>query len=226
MEWNEELMSIVQPEPVQTGLSAAVQERARVFGKWLWIYFWVMIASIVPGLIGGFEVGMETGTIVGTAIGWGFSAVLVYAMFQLGRVQDRLKTCAGLNVVTLVAQIIVHFVNSEFLTNLWSIPSVIIGLIVSYQFIHGCGDALVGVDNEQAEKWYKLWKWLVGLLVGGLLGLIPAMLLVVMLENILVAIICIVAMIVWMVMLIVQVVKEYVYIYRTAKIFRGIAENL
>lgn len=226
MEWNEELMSIVEPETAQNGLSAAVQERAKVFGKWLWLYFWLMIASIVPGIITVVEGMTMTGTIIGTVIGWIISAVMVYAMFQLGTQQERLRTCAILNAVAVAAQIILHFVNSEMLTDLWNIPSIIMGLVVSYQLMHGCGDALAGVDNEQANKWYKLWKWYIGLLIGGMVSVTALVFLAAFTENAFLIIIAAIGMIAWGVMLIVQVIKEYVYIYRTAKIFRGIAENL
>lgn len=226
MEWNGELMGIVEPEPANTGLSEAVKERARVFGKWLWLYFWVSIISIVPGIIAAVEEMSETGTIIGTVIGWCFSGGLVYVMFRLGRVQDRLKICAGLNAILVAAQIILYFVGSEMVSNLWSIPSAILGMVVSYQLMHGCGDALVGVDNEQANKWYKLWKWYIGLLIAGLVVLPAVIMVSVVVENIAAAFALIGIVLVWAVMLIVQAVREYVYIYRTAKIFRGIAENL
>lgn len=226
MEWNEELMSIVQPEPVNTGLSETVKERARVFGKWLWLYFWVMIASFIIGGIAAVEEMAKTGTIIGTVIGWIGSVVLLVALFKLSAVEERMKTCAGLNAVALAAQIILHFVNSEVLTDLWAIPGSIIGLISIYQFMHGCGDSLLGVDNEQAEKWYGLWKWYVGLGIGGVVGLPLVTVLVVALDNALLVILFVIVMIAWVVALLVQIVREYVYIYRTAKIFRGIAENL
>lgn len=226
MEWNEELMSIVQPEPVDTGLSEKVKERARVFGKWLWIYFWVTIASFIIGGIAAAEEMAKTGTIIGTVIGWIGSAVLLFALFKLSAVEDRMKTCAGLNAVALAAQIILHFVNSEVLSDLWNIPGVIIGLISIYQFMHGCGDSLVGVDKEQSEKWYGLWKWYVGLGIGGIVGLPLVMILAVTIDNGLLGILFVIVMIAWVVALLTQVVREYVYIYRTAKIFRGIASNL
>lgn len=226
MEWNEELMSIVQPEPVDTGLSETVKERARVFGKWLWIYFWVTIASFIPGGVAVAEEMAKTGTIIGTVIGWIGSAALLFALFKLSAAEERMKTCAGLNAVALAAQIILHFVNSEVLSDLWNIPGVIIGLISIYQFMHGCGDALLGVDKEQSEKWYGLWKWYVGLGIGGIVGLPLVMILVVTIDNGLLAILFVIVMIAWVVALLTQVVREYVYIYRTAKIFRGIASNL
>lgn len=226
MEWNEELMSIVQPEPVDTGLSETMKERARVFGKWLWIYFWVTIASFIIGGIAAAEEMAKTGTIIGTVIGWIGSAVLLFALFKLSAVEERMKICAGLNAVALAAQIILHFVNSEVLSDLWNIPGVIIGLISIYQFMHGCGDSLVGVDNEQSEQWYRLWKWYVGLGIGGVLGLPLVMILAVTIDNALLTILFVIVMIAWVVALLTQVVREYVYIYRTAKIFRGIAANL
>lgn len=226
MDWNEELMSIVRPEPVENGLSAAVQERAKVFGKWMWIYFWINIASIVPGIIALVEEQARTGTIIGTAIGWCFSAALVYAMFRLGRVQDRLKTSAGLSVITLAAQIILHFVNSEVVSDFWAIPGLIIGLIGEYHFMHGCGDALYGVDNELADRWYGLWKWYIGLGIGGLLTVPLLAVLIFAIDNAMLIIIFVIALLGWVAAVIAQVIRQLVYIYRTAKIFRGIAANL
>lgn len=222
----EELTTVMQAEPETNARTPWIQERAKVFGKWMWIYFWVSIVTIIPGGIAAVEEMSETGTIIGTLIGWCLSAVLVYAMFQLGRVQDRLRTCAILNAVALAAQIILHFVNSEMLTDLWDIPSIIMGLVVSYQLMHGCGDALAGVDNEQSNKWYRLWKWYVGLLIGGVVAVPAVIFLAAFGENTFQAVIAVIALLAWVCMLLVQVVKEYVYIYRTAKIFRGIAENL
>lgn len=226
METNEELMHVLEPEPAARGLRDVLRGRAMVLGKWLWVYFWLMIASSVPGIIAVVEEMTMTGTIIGTVIGWIISAVMVYAMFQLGTQQERLRTCAILNAVALAAQIILYFVDSEVLNDLWNIPSFIMGLVVSYQLMHGCGDALAGVDNEQSNKWYRLWKWYVSLLIGGVVGVPAVISMSVFAENEFLLIIAVIAMLAWAGMLIVQLVKEYVYIYRTAKIFRGIASNL
>lgn len=226
MEWNEELTSVVFTEPAVPVRDNAVQERARVFGKWLWIYFWVMMASFVPGIINFLEEQLQTGTIIGTVIGWGCSAFTIYVTFRLGTVQDRMRTSAILTAVALAGEIVMQFVNSETVSMLWAIPGIVIGLVSTYQFMYGCGDALAGVDNEQSNKWYKLWKWYVWLLVGGLLGMILLLVLAAMLQSSLLSILSAISIVVWAVFVVVWAVKQYVYIYRTAKIFRGIAENL
>lgn len=222
----EELVSVVQAEHSENALTPWMQERAKLFGKWMWVYFWMMFVPIVPAIIAVVEEMSMTDTIIGTVLGWCCSAVTIYALFRMGEKQDRLKTCAGLNAVALAAQIILQFVNSETLTNLWSIPGAIIGLIVVYQFMHGCGDTLVGVDNELSNKWYRLWKWYIWLTVGGVIGVPVTLFLAYMVENTFAAVMAVILMLAWVVMLLVQVVREIVYIYRTAKIFRGIAANL
>lgn len=226
MEWNEELMSIVQPELAETGLSAAMQERARVMGKWLWIYFWTQIISLIPGVIVALMTAAEVSTKAIEVLGLGFSGVLVVCLFQMGKVQERLRTCAVLNVVVLAATLLEAIITNEFLTGIVSLVSSIVGLMASYQFMHGCADALAGVDREQAEKWVNLWKWYMGLLIALIVCVPLALVLVGLVQNVMIVILVSLAMIALAVTVIVLVIREIVYTCRTAKIFRGIASNL
>lgn len=227
MDWNEELMSVVRPEPERNVLTPWMQEKAPVIGKWMTFYFWMIFVNLIPSTIAVVEEMNHSGTIIGVMLGWVCAAVMIFAQFQMGRYQDRLKLCAGLNTVLLVGGIVVELVGSEPLSELWGIPSVIISLVVLYQFMHGCGDLLVGVDNEQSDKWYRLWKWYIWLMVGGIVGVPVLMVIAFMLEDFGVMGLLIVGVVLaWAVLILAQAVREVVYIYRTAKTFRRIAENL
>lgn len=221
---NEVVQALTGPEPEQ-GLSQEVKARAKVLGKWMMLYFWMMLVPMIPGFIGGIESSLETGTIIGTVVGWVCSAVSVYILFQMGTVQRRLHTCAVLNLVALAGEVITVLLNNETVTNLWSVPGAVISLVAAYQFMHGCADALVGVDQEMSEKWLRLWKWFVGAMIA-LLVSVPLLLVAMMAENAAIIIVISILVIAVAVTVIVQSIREIVLTYRTAKTFRGIAANL
>lgn len=222
-------MNAAEPEQVENTLSGALLERAMVFGKWMWLYFWVTVASVPVALASGFELASGSGTIIGTVIIWALSAVLAYALFQTGRQQRQLKVCAWLTLVELAADVVMILSGSEMLKDLWEIPEAILGMVMSYHLCTGCGDALFGVDNVLSAKWHRLWKWLIGATIVSLIS-VPALtglgLMAAMAENLLLVTVASVVSLALSGMMLVLRLTQYIYIYRTAKIFRGIAKNL
>ena len=86
-----------------------------------------------------------------------------------------------------------------------------------YREYLGHSEMLEGVDGELAEKWRKLWKWYIisfAVTIGGIFAALisPVLAIFVVLGGAIAAVV-------------VSVLK-LVYLYRTAKVFRALAEEV
>lgn len=222
----EEPVIAVDPAERARELMPWVAQRAKVFGKWMWIYFWIQIFALIPGAIGAVEESFETRTMIGTVLRWCGTGAMVFVFYRLGTVQDRIRMSAGLNLISLAATVILELLKLEVLSTLWTIPGAIIGVAATYQYMMGFSEALVTVDNEMAGKWEKLWKWFLWLRVGGIIGNPVLAILASVLHNPIVSVIFAIVVFVWALAVVGLSVVEIVYVYSTAKIFRRIAANL
>lgn len=218
--------NIIPVNEHKDGLQIWKMERAHVLGKWLWLYFWIEIAALIPGIIAAVEEFVESGTMIGDIIDWCCSAGMIVCLYQAGQMEDRLRTSAHLSLISLAATVLLAIARSETASNLWSIPGAVIGLIASYQYMHGCADSLMGVDYELPVKWVQLWKWRVGMIV--VMTLVAPVLLVAGLGfgNVLLMVLVGIALVAMVGIAVTVMILEVVYTYRTAKIFRGIGANL
>lgn len=210
-------------EPRASGIQPELAERAALFGKWLMICFWMRFIPLVPAVMVVIAELNGRSSALGELLLYGASLFDVVILYMLGRKEQRFRSCAGLTMVTFCAGIVLKVVGSEALSDLWSVPSTIINLCAQYQFMHGCREILLGIDNDQARKWHTLWLWDIGLLAGMIVGMLPLMIVVMIFESEIVAMGALIVLFGLLIALLVVAVLELVYLYRTAGLFRRIS---
>lgn len=226
METNEELMHVTEPESVEHGLRDALRDGMMVFGKWLWVYFWVTLATVPVALAAGFEIASESGTIFGTVVLWALMAVLAWALFQAGKLQKQLKVCAWLTLVELAVDVVMILSGSESMKGLWEIPEAVFSMVKNYYLCTGCGYALSGIDDVMSGRWHRLWKYLLVATIGGMIAAPAIAVLALMMENLVLMAATSLISLVFSVLLPALRIVQLIYIFQTAKIFRGIAKRL
>lgn len=209
-----------------TTLDSWRARRAEVFGKWLWVYFWMQIIPLIPAVIAVICEINETPLPFVELLNYLLSGVCIWILYKLGAQEDRFKTCAGLSLILLVAGAAIGLLDSEVTANLWSIPGGILELVVTYQFMMGCAEILATTDTELSEKWRKLWTWNVGLLIGSIVLFPLLLVLYVAVDNILIALLTLILVLGFAIALPAVAIAQMVYLYRTARLFRGMAKTM
>lgn len=200
--------------------------RATVFGKWLMVYFWLQLMPLIPAVIAVISATNETLLLITEFLNYVLSGVGVWILYKLGRQEDRFRTCAGLSLILLVAGVVIQLLGSEVAAYLWAIPGGILDLVVTYQFMIGCAEILATTDTGLSEKWRKLWKWNVGLLIGSIIGFPVLIFLLAAVKNILVVLLSSILALGFAIALLVVVILQMVYLYQTARLFRGISKTM
>ena len=196
---------------------AAIAKRAPVLGKWLWIIFWLIIPSTIGSLMANESTAkilpglFMPGQIINAICSLTYGAILL----KLGSEEDRYRTagiCALIaGGVSAVVAMITGTGEEATWTLLFTLAAAVVAMVGEYNEYMGHSAVLSGVDNELSEKWEVLWKWYIGLLLG-MLGCIIVMLIIPVLGAI--------AILGCAIGTIVVSILKFVYLYRTAKIFR------
>lgn len=193
----------------------SIAKRAPFLGKWLWLLFWLIVPSMLANLgsqdvIAGWSPGLYWG-----ATGLGLLCELCYGLIllRLSSEEPCYKTAgicclvlAGINIAAPFLML------SEMLQVLALIASLIFAVLRIYYEIQGHGSVVDGVNNELAEQWRALWKWLLGAYLA-MIGSLVLMLLSALLGAI--------ALIGSAIIVLIASIAELVLLYRTAKWFRS-----
>jgi len=186
--------------------------RVPLLGKWLWILFWFPIFSIGPSIltiIPNFGLNI-LGTILSIMLGIAQGCILI----KISSEERRYRT-AGICmlIATVVDKVLFGLDTSE---GIWTvlfvtIPIGILGYVAMYNEFMAHAIVLEYLDNELSDKWRKLWKWYIGLIIGMagsilIVVLMPVLGLLVVLAGLIGIVVC--------------AVLSWVYLYRTAKVFR------
>ena len=200
---------------------AAIARRAPVLGKWLWILFWLVIPNTIGSLMTqDLVVEMAPvlyipGQILNAAVLAAYGIILI----RLASEEDKYRTAGICSLISGGVSILIAVISGTAETPPWtlllSVPAAAVSLIAVYNEYMAHAAVLSGVDNEQSEKWEKLWKWYIGLFCG-------------MLGSILVMVISpilgIIVLLVSAIGIIVAGIAKLVYLYRTARIFKDYTE--
>lgn len=196
----------------------AIARKAPVLGKWLWVLFWLVVPSTVFSFLAEDSI---TGSNAGLNL-WG-SILLSACNLAYGVILLRLSsedsgfTTAGICI--LVSSLISGILNTCFQgdppdwTLVLTLPAAVVSLVGAYMEFHAYGEVLANVDEDQREKWLKLWKWTLigmGVMIGSILFIliVPLLGLLLTLAGAIVSII--------------TSVLKLVYLYHTAQTFRSL----
>lgn len=197
---------------------AAIAGRAPILGKWLWILFWLIIPNAIGGLM-TLDIVVEmapalyiSGRILNTLVLITYGVILL----KLASQEDRYRTAGictlAVGAVNILIAVIFGTGDTPTWTLLVTIPAMVVSFVGEYNEYMAHSAVLTGVDNEQAEKWEKLWKWYIGLFCA-MFGSIIVMLIFPLLGAIVILASAIGVVVVSIVKL--------VYLYRSAQIFRN-----
>lgn len=196
---------------------AAIARRAPVLGKWLWILFWLIIPSEIAGLMTNQTVINLVPVLYIPGLVLEVTVLTVYGviLLKLASEEERYRTAGISSLIANGASVLVACLSRGGETPPWtlliSLPAAIVSFVGMYNECMAHSAVLTGVDNEQAEKWEKLWKWYIGLFAA-MIGSIVVMLLLPLLGAIVILASAIGVLVIGIVKL--------VYLYKTAKIFR------
>lgn len=192
-------------------------QRSPILGKWLTVLFWLMIAAMVPGLMLEENIvkwlpGLRIPGIVLRSI---CIAAQCAILLKLSKLHQGYKIAAICGLVAQAAQLATDQLVDQSMLGvqlLVTIPISTIGLVSTYYEYITHSSMLVGMDGDQAAQWEKLWKWTIGLTLGSL-GCIVLTAIAPLLGILVLLAVAIGTVVVGII--------RYVYLYRTAKIFRN-----
>ncbi len=192
-------------------------KRAPVLGKWLWLLFWLIVPMNIASLMAHEQIAGILPALFLPGIVLNAVCILLRGVFliKLGTV-DELYSTAGIcflvgSSVNVVLDFIYGTAQPPAWTLLLSLPAMVIFLVSRYHEFHAHITALSRADETLAEKWRSLWKWYIGAYCVVFAGI-----LLILIAPVLGAIIAFAALIAEVVVDIIY----WVYLYRTAKLFR------
>ena len=198
---------------------AEAAKQAPLLGKWLWLIFWLIIPSSVAGILTNQTIVqyLPSLNLPGQILNAICCAIYGISLLKLASVEEFYKK-AGIFVLIAggVSAAVAVVAGATGQTPAWTllltIPAAIVALVGEYNEYMGYSAVLSGVDDELSEKWAALWKWYIGMFLG-MFGCILIMLIFPLLGAL--------ALLAAAIGLIVVGIKKLVYLYRTAKLFRG-----
>lgn len=215
-------------------IKAQIAQSAPFLGKWLSILFWVTIISILAGILRYKKIAELVPALY--SLGWIISVLCMIARglvllmmcsesfryFKSGicsLVAAIFNALPAIIISGAIDDLILYFF--LFVVELILFVTLFVGEYYEYT---GHAEVLQHVDIVQSEKWRKLWKWYIGIPI----VLIGCLILVYLLPdsqywrtsnifvlNVLLIVLCVVSIGVFIV-----AILKYVYLYRTAKIFK------
>lgn len=188
---------------------AQLQKSAAILGKWVWMLFWLAMAGIVIGLLKNIESLSGIITIISAVLS--IVTGLIY-LKKLSAVDDGFRL-ASLGAFSAAATSLLTFIGvGKTLNTILTLVLLIPSIIGMYHEFTTYADILHGIDNELSEKWRKLWKIYIicaAVTFGSLVLLfIPLLAALTVLGSV--------------IGMLVAMVLEWIYLYKTAKVFRDI----
>lgn len=188
---------------------AQLREVAAILGKWVWVLFWLAMAGIVIGLFKNIESLSGIITIISAVLS--IVTGLIY-LKKLSAVDDGFRL-ASLGAFSAAATSLLTFIGvGKTLNTILTLVLLIPSIIGMYHEFTTYADVLHGIDNELSEKWRKLWKIYIicaAVTFGSLVLLfIPLLAALAVLGSV--------------IGMLVAMVLEWIYLYKTAKVFRDI----
>ena len=191
---------------------AMLARRAPLLGKWLWILFWFPIFSIGTSIL---TIDPNSGVyILGTMISIVLGIAQGCILIKISSEERRYRTAGICMLIATVVDNVLLMLNTS--EGIWTVlcvtlPMAILGYVAMYHEFMAHAIVLENVDDELSDKWRKLWKWYIGLI----LGMVGCVVIVVILP-----VLGLLIVLAGGIGIIVCAILSWVYLYRTAKVFR------
>lgn len=190
---------------------AQLQKYAAILGKWAWILFWLAMAAQVIGLLGNIKALSDIASVINAGI---MVAMGLIYLKKLSEAHDGFRLASmGVFSTALTSLLALFVADGTALDTVLTLVLLVPSLVSMYYEYTSYAEVLEGVDSELCEKWRKLWKITVGCM-----GVTFGSLILVLLAPGLAAI----AILVGAIGMLVSSVLEWIYLYKTAIVFREI----
>lgn len=203
----------------QTARDAAWQEmlqrKATFFGKWMWILFLMIIPNAIHAIMTlDFVIEMfPQMNLIGSLFGLGCSIASGLILIKMSEKESQYQIAGIFMIITNVINTVIEvFEVSEGWAFFIVFPTLLFGLIATYNEFMAHASVMRGIDDMMSKKWSALWTWYVRVLLcfGGsiiLMLIIPLVGLTALLGA--------------AIGVVVLSIAKMVYLYRSAKICRG-----
>ena len=203
----------------QTARDVAWQEmmerKATFFGKWMWILFLMIIPNAIHAIMTlDFVIEMfPQMTLLGSLFGLGCSIASGLILVKMSERESQYQIAGIFMIITNVINTVIEVFE---VPDGWAffivLPTLVLGLIATYNEFMAHASVMSGIDDMMSKKWSALWTWYVRMLLC-FAGSIILMLII--------PLIGLVALLGAAIGVVVVSIVKIVYLYRSAKICRG-----
>lgn len=192
-----------------------IVEKAPFLTKMFRILFWLIIPNTIAAIMMNetFSQNIPVFSAAGKILK--LVCLLVYAIVLLKlSAEDSNYNKAGKFAIIIVICSAISYVilslNDGWLYLIIAIPETVISIMCEYYEYSAHAELLFHIDNQLADRWENLWKWMIGAYIA-LAGCI--------LVTLLVPVLGLVLMIIVGIVFVVLSIRKLVYLYKMAKLF-------
>ena len=191
-------------------LRQAYRDKAAVLAKWTKIIFWCMLAANVVGIFGLLTEFVPVFRWIDLAGSVALGLAVVCCFFRMQEADDGFHTVATLTLISYgIDAAMTAFLSGDGpLKTIIQLVAAVFGIIVMKKKTEAFRDTLSGISRDMSENWQKQWElYKISLyIMGGGLLLSPF-----------IGVFALVPIVAGIGVLIFVTIREYVYLYQTAK---------
>ena len=210
------------------------RQRFAYIGKWLGRLFWLMIMSNIPALatekwvLQNFPLLYWMGQALTLVSLMGIGVILL----MLSREEKRYRTAGICQLIAGAASWALNILEGVEMNENWtlliSLPGLVVALIALYQRLMAHADLLCDLDLTLCCKWRKLWIWnlvtCVCEIILAMLSVFSVIVLIALDGNLVWTLLLFIALLIVPIVSTAFTIVEYVYLYRSVKLFRNLRE--
>lgn len=196
---------------------AAIDRKAPILAKWLWLLFWLVIPCNLASFMTFDELADAapvlywTGSILNVACSLAYGLILL----KLADAEEQYQKAATYILISaVVAGGVALFagITPPKWTLALTVPAATCNQIGLYHECQAHSTALDGLDNALSKKWATLWIWHIGSLCGIFIGLLLMLLL---------PILGLILVLAALVSILVVSIRRLICLYNSAQLFRA-----
>ena len=138
--------------------------RAPIMYRWLWVLFWAYIGNIATNILLQSELAYALSVIIGLTV----LVIMSVSLYKLSAFSINYKKafycCVAVFVLTGVVELLSTILQSELtgiIALICSTPVMALNIIQIYFEHQAHSEQLRPIDSTMADKWLKIWKWLI-----------------------------------------------------------------
>ncbi len=192
-----------------------IQRKATFFGKWMWILFLMIIPNAIHAIMTmDFVIEMfPRMNLIGLLFGLGCSIASGLILIKMSERESQYQIAGVFLIITNVINAVIEvFDVSDGWALFILLPTMVLGLIATYNEFMAHASVMSGIDDTISKKWRALWTWYVRMLFC-FVGSIVLMLMI--------PLVGVVALLGATIGIVVVSIAKIVYLYRSARICQG-----